>query len=80
MVRCIWNVNPDFVLFSKAMKQSHGIFVFGFCFFVFLAWLWRYPNYPATVPATVDRTEVDEWLAANDLDSFKDHFRSSGML
>lgn len=26
------------------MNQSYGILIFGFCFFVFLTWLWRYPD------------------------------------
>lgn len=26
------------------MNHSHGILIFGFCFFTFLIWLWKYPN------------------------------------
>ena len=35
------------------MNQGHGILIFGFCFFVFLTWLWRQPG-TEKGPAAVD--------------------------
>lgn len=77
------------------MNQGHGILIFGFGFFLFLTWLWKYPDVlPERVPTssasdppdlqvpmgTVYRAgEVDNWLSEKGLESLQGYMKTAGM-
>ena len=72
------------------MNQGHGILIFGFCFSIFLTWLWRYQD-PGLQPETGSKTaaaslftgatgpaELDKWLADNGLDGLQVFMETAG--
>lgn len=76
------------------MNQSHGILIFGFCFSMFLSWLWIYQD-PSLQPKTGAKTaaagistggaaglskpaELNKWLIDNGLDGLQSYMETAG--
>lgn len=68
------------------MNQGHGILIFGFCFFLFLAWLWRYPGdeqlqspwKAEDLGSRREETEVDRWLMEQGLEHLGQYMKTAG--
>ena len=65
------------------MNQGHGVLIFGLCFFLFLAWLWRYPVDEQGVSSSSQESsqggyEVEQWLSEQGLESLKTYMKMSG--
>lgn len=67
------------------MNHNHGILIFGVCFFMFLAWLWRYDDTAATAGKDLPvhspegasesfRADLAAWLKDHDLSDLQQYF------
>ena len=66
------------------MNHTQGVLLFGLCFFLFLGWLWWYPDDQLKKPNQTskqlsDMVEVERWLEEHDLMSIKPHLEISGL-